>query len=82
MAAPYVEPMKVSAVLTQTAGSWLAHCEEVDRAGEGRTPDEALASLREALEEYFGGAQAVAPPAETAREPIEIVVMGGLPNTP
>jgi predicted RNase H-like HicB family nuclease len=69
--------MRVTAVLTQADGQWLAECEEVDRAGEGRTPDEALASLREALKDYFSEAQAVAPPPEGEGPPpesIEIVV--------
>jgi predicted RNase H-like HicB family nuclease len=76
----YAGLMRVSAVLTQTAGMWLAQCEEVDRAGEGRTVDEAVASLRAALEEYFGQAEAVAPPPETPRERIEILIVGGPPG--
>ena len=70
--------MKVTAVLTQADGAWLAECEEVDRAGEGRTPDEALASLRDALKDYFNETQAVAPPPDGERAPpesIEIVVI-------
>jgi predicted RNase H-like HicB family nuclease len=66
--------MKVSAVLTETSGTWLAECEEVERTGEGRTPDEAIASLREALKEYFA-VEAVAPPSDTSADPIEIVVL-------
>ncbi|HZU83724.1 MAG TPA: hypothetical protein VE987_12440 [Polyangiaceae bacterium] len=68
--------MKVSAVVSKVGARWLAQCEEVDRAGEGATADEALASLRQALEEYFGSAEAVAPPPDRPREPIEIVVVG------
>jgi hypothetical protein len=69
--------MKVSAVLTQmpqTPELWVAECEEVDRTGEGRTPDEALACLRQALMDYFD-VEAVAPPAEIAPSPIEIVIV-------
>ena len=69
--------MKVSAVLTQVPGMWVAECEEVDRTGEGRTPDEALACLHQALEDYFE-VEAVAPPSETACAPIEIVVLSPL----
>ena len=68
--------MKLSAVLTQTSGRWVAHCAEVDRAGEGDTPDQAVASLREALVEYFGHTEAVAPPPQAEIEPIEIDVAG------
>jgi predicted RNase H-like HicB family nuclease len=69
-----IRRMKVSAVLTQADGVWLAECEEVDRTGEGKTPDEAVASLRQALEEYFE-VEAVAPPADAAPEAIEIVIL-------
>jgi len=68
--------MRVSAVLTQTAGRWVAQCKEVDRAGEGDTPEQAVACLRDALKEYFGHAQAVAPPSQPAIGPIEIDVVG------
>lgn len=66
--------MKVSAVLTQTSELWLAECEEVDRTGEGRTPEEAIASLRQELREYFD-VEAVAPPAQRVQETIEIVIV-------
>jgi hypothetical protein len=66
--------MKVSAVLTQTSELWLAECEEVDRTGEGKTPDEAIASLRQALSDYFD-VEAVAPPAQRVEETIEIVIV-------
>jgi hypothetical protein len=72
--------MKVSAVLTQTPGLWIAQCEEVDRTGEGRTPEEALASLRQALDDYFA-VQAVAPPSDTPAAPIEIIVLSA-PSSP
>lgn len=67
--------MRVSALLTEEKGKWLAQCEEVDLAGEGATPDEAVSSLRQALDEYFGHAEAVAPPAQPPRERFEIVVV-------
>ncbi len=66
--------MKVSAILTQTPELWLAECEEVDRTGEGRTPEEAVASLRQALHEYFD-VEAVAPPEQRVSETIEIVIV-------
>jgi hypothetical protein len=71
--------MRVSAVLIHMPEVWVAKCEEVDRTGEGRTPDEAIASLRQALEDYFD-VEAVAPPAEAAVPPIEIVIVAAPSN--
>jgi len=68
--------VKVSAVVSKVEDRWLAECEEVDLAGEGATRDEALSTLRSALEEYFQRAEAVAPPSDAPREAIEIVVLG------
>jgi hypothetical protein len=67
--------MRVSAVLSQAGGRWLAQCEEVDRAGEGATAEEAVASLREALDDYFGKAEAMAPPPQRVPAALEIVVL-------
>jgi hypothetical protein len=69
--------MKVAAIVSCVRGEWLAQCEEVDLAGTGATREEAIASLRGALEEYFRHAEAVAPPEELPRESIEIVVLDG-----
>jgi hypothetical protein len=71
--------MKVSAILTQTDDVWLAQCEEVDRTGEGRTADEAVASLREALRAYFD-VEAVAPPTEAPAPAIEIIIVDAPTN--
>jgi predicted RNase H-like HicB family nuclease len=71
--------MRVSAVLTQDDDVWLAYCEEVDRTGEGRTADEAVASLREALREYFD-VEAVAPPKDPPDQAIEIIVVDSPTN--
>lgn len=67
--------MRVTAIVSRTHEGWLAQCEEVECAGEGATSDEALAELRVALDEYFGQAEAVAPPPDAPREAIEIVVV-------
>jgi predicted RNase H-like HicB family nuclease len=77
----YARLVKVSAVLTQSGGLWLAECEEVDRIGEGSTPDEAVASLREALRDYFD-VEAVAPPSQPAHESIEIVLVDAPTSVP
>lgn len=41
------------AVLTQEGEWYVAQCLEVDVASQGKTVEEALANLREALELYF-----------------------------
>jgi hypothetical protein len=69
--------VKVSAVLSRVDDRWLAECEEVELAGEGATREQALDALRAALVDYFGRAEAVAPPSEPRHEAIEIVVVGG-----
>jgi predicted RNase H-like HicB family nuclease len=71
--------MRVSAIVTQLEGRWLAQCEEVDRSGEGSTAEEALQALREALQEYFGHSEAVAPPKDEPSETIEIIVVDAPP---
>jgi predicted RNase H-like HicB family nuclease len=71
--------MKVSAVLSQASGLWIAECEEVERTGEGRTPTEAVDSLRQALKEYFE-VEAVAPPPDAPSEAIEIVIVDRPPG--
>jgi hypothetical protein len=66
--------MKLSATVRRVGTRFYAQCKEVDRAGEGATPEEAVANLRTALEEYYREVEAVAPPPDSEIEPIEIVV--------
>lgn len=66
--------MRVSAVITMEGSRYLAQCVEVDRMGEGATEEQAVASLRESLEEYYREVPAVAPPEHPEIEPIEIVI--------
>ena len=48
-----LKPMKVTAAVTHE-GSWhVARCIEVEVASQGKSPDEALENLKEALELYF-----------------------------
>jgi hypothetical protein len=66
--------MRVSAVVTREGSRYFAQAVEVDRMGEGATEAQAVASLREALEEYYSEVPAVAPPEREEIEPIEIVI--------
>src|SRR5215472_12401505 len=68
------QPMKLTAAVTKENGRYFAQCNEVDRAGEGATAEEALANLRLALLEYFRESEAVAPPTHEDHEAIEITV--------
>jgi predicted RNase H-like HicB family nuclease len=55
--------MQLTAAVTHEAPWYLARCLDVDVVSQGETVDEALASLKEALELYFED--------ETMREGIE-----------
>ena len=45
--------MKLTARLKQEPPWYVAQCLEVDVASQGKTPETAMANLREALELYF-----------------------------
>jgi predicted RNase H-like HicB family nuclease len=45
--------IRLTAAVTRDDGWYVARCLEVEVASQGRTIDEALANLREALELYF-----------------------------
>ena len=45
--------MRLTAAVTHEGSWYVARCLEVEVASQGRTLDEALANLREALELYF-----------------------------
>lgn len=66
--------MKLTYRLIKDANGYLAECVEADAAGEGKTSQAAVESLRTALEERMFRPDAVAPPSETGREPIELAL--------
>lgn len=45
--------MRLTALVTQEGAWFVARCVEVEVASQGRTMEEALANLREALDLYF-----------------------------
>jgi len=51
-----------TASVWQEGDWWVSQCLEVDVASQGKTEEEALANLREALELYFEPPQATRPP--------------------
>jgi predicted RNase H-like HicB family nuclease len=51
---------RVSAVITPEGALFVAQCLDVDVASQGKTADEALANLREAVELFFEDAPSVA----------------------
>lgn len=66
--------MKLTYRLIKDANGYLAECVESDAAGEGKTSQAAVESLRTALEERMFRPDAVAPPPETEHEPIELTL--------
>lgn len=46
---------KFTAAINEHEGIYVARCLDVEVASQGRTHEEALANLREALELYFDG---------------------------
>ena len=64
--------MKFSYRLQEEPSGWLAHCVESDAMGEGKTEQDAIRSLREALEERMFRPDAIAPPEQEVRSTIEL----------
>ncbi len=67
--------MKLSYTLSKDADGYvIAECVESDVAGEGRTEDDAVASLKKAIRDRLFRPDAVAPPSRPVPEPdIELV---------
>ena len=73
MAAPTVS-RPLTAALTHEGEWYVARCLEVEVASQGRTVEEALASLKEALELYFEDAPAGPPPPHPLVTQIDVRV--------
>ena len=67
--------MRFSYRLLRDARGHVAECVESDAAGEGKSEEEAVASLRTSLEERMFRPDAVAPPARPTDETIELVLV-------
>jgi hypothetical protein len=65
--------MRFSYRVERHASGILVECLEADAIGEGSTEDEAVASLRAALEERMLRPDAVAPPSQETSCTIELV---------
>ena len=65
MANPTVS-LPLTAAVTRDGGWYVARCLEVEVASQGRSIEEALANLKEALELYFDDI----PPPELAEHPL------------
>ena len=65
--------MQVTATIRREKDGFVATCLESSVVGEGRTPDEALQTLREGLLEQLR-AEAVAPPSGAAEISLDIVL--------
>lgn len=67
--------MKYTATITRDSSGFSAECVEVDAIGEGPSREAAIASLRVELEDRIGHVEGVAPPPDTPRTKVEIVVL-------
>ncbi len=65
--------MKFTYRILEDGGSFVAECLESDAQGEGKTADDAVASLRASLRERMFRPDAVAPPSERTTSAIELV---------
>jgi hypothetical protein len=67
--------MKFSYRLIRDASGFVAECIESEAAGTGKTAQDAVDSLRNALEERMFRPDAVAPPSEPTEGVIELVLV-------
>jgi hypothetical protein len=65
--------MRFSYRLAKDTGGYVAECVESDAEGMGKTPEEAIESLRHAIAERMFRPDAVAPPPAERSAPIELV---------
>lgn len=73
--------MKFTYRLVNDAGGWIAECVEADAMGEGKTEQDAVASLRSALEERMFRPDAVAPPASQPHPAIDLSPASSAPSS-
>ena len=64
--------MRLTAAVTQDGAWYVARCLEVEVTSQGKTVEEALGSLREALELYFDDNDAPSPTPSPIIAPVEI----------
>lgn len=66
--------MRLTAAITKEDEWYVARCLEVEVASQGKTMEEALANLHEALELYFEDAPNITPFSSPIIAPMEIEV--------
>lgn len=66
--------MRLTAAVTREDGLYVAQCLEVDVASQGRSVEESLANLREALELYFEDGPSELPRTAPIIAPIEVML--------
>ena len=72
--------MKFTYHLIRAACGYAAECVESEAVGEGKTPEQALESLRASLEEQMFRPNAVAPPPEAPPSAIELELANERPR--
>ena len=71
--------MRLTAAVTREGDWYVARCLEVEVTSQGRTVEEALSNLKEALQLYFEDAHEPAPPSPIIA-PIELDLPVGRPH--
>ena len=66
--------VRLTAAVTHDGDWYVARCLEVEVTSQGRTVEEALANLREALELYFEDNEALRPVSAPIIAPVEIEI--------
>lgn len=66
--------MRLTAAVTQDGEWYVARCLEVEVTSQGKTVEESLANLREALELYFEDGKAPRPLPSPIIAPVEIEI--------
>ncbi len=66
--------MRLTAAITKENNWYVARCLEVEVTSQGKTFNDALDNLREALELYFEDAEIIEPLVTPIIAPVEVVI--------
>ena len=73
---PTLDPMRLTAAITQDGSWWVARCLEVEVTSQGDSFEEARTNLAEALELYFEDEPGQATPETPIIAPVDVRIAG------